>query len=187
MVLGLEVVLKVGLAALRDGFLNGCNPFLGFDGCHLKGPYGGVLLSAVGLDGHNGLYPVAFAIVETENKESWVFFFHNLLILLGGFNDGRPWTFVTDRQKGLVDAINVTVPNAINRKCARHICANFRSRFSGGPLKKWFWVASRSYTAAGFNFAMYKIKELSPNAYKWLLDIPCELWSRHAFDRRVKS
>ena len=37
-----------GLEGLKRGFLNGCQPFLLFDGCHLKGKYGGMLLSAVG-------------------------------------------------------------------------------------------------------------------------------------------
>ena len=60
----------VGLDALKKGFFGGCLPFIGFDGCHLKGPYGGVLLSAIGLDGNNGLYPIAYSIVESENKES---------------------------------------------------------------------------------------------------------------------
>ncbi|KAL0313985.1 UNVERIFIED_CONTAM: hypothetical protein Sangu_2242900 [Sesamum angustifolium] len=54
------------LKALRDGFLEGCSPFIGFDGCHMKGPYGGVLLAAVGLDGNNGLYPLAFVVVEVD-------------------------------------------------------------------------------------------------------------------------
>ncbi|XP_012844641.1 PREDICTED: uncharacterized protein LOC105964686 [Erythranthe guttata] len=177
----------MGLAALRDGFLSGCNPFIGFDGCHLKGPYGGVLLSAIALDGNNGLYPIAFAIVETENRDSWSFFFHNLTIMLGGFSDGKPWTFMTDRQKGLVETISEMAPNVMNRRCARHICANFRTHFAGGALKKWFWSAARSYTPSGFNFAMYKMKELNVNAYKWLLAIPSEQWSRYAFDKRLKN
>ncbi|KAF8400180.1 hypothetical protein HHK36_013476 [Tetracentron sinense] len=56
--------------AMKNGFLEGCRPFIGLDGCHLKGPYGGVLLAAIALDGNNGLFPVAFAIVEGETKES---------------------------------------------------------------------------------------------------------------------
>ncbi|PON67531.1 Zinc finger, PMZ-type [Trema orientale] len=28
------------------GFLNGCRPFIGLDGCYLKGPYGGIMLAA---------------------------------------------------------------------------------------------------------------------------------------------
>ncbi|KAL0400138.1 UNVERIFIED_CONTAM: hypothetical protein Sradi_2357100 [Sesamum radiatum] len=86
----------LGLLALRDGFMAGCNPFIGFDGCHLKGPFGGVLLAAIGLDGNNGLFPIAFAIAETECKESWMFFFENLSNMLGGFRHDRPWTFMSD-------------------------------------------------------------------------------------------
>ncbi|KAL0433462.1 UNVERIFIED_CONTAM: hypothetical protein Slati_2680500 [Sesamum latifolium] len=66
------------LKALRDGFLEGCNSFIGFDGCHLKGPYGGVLLAAVKLDENNDLYLLAFAVVEVECKDSWGFFFQCL-------------------------------------------------------------------------------------------------------------
>ncbi|KAL0333133.1 UNVERIFIED_CONTAM: hypothetical protein Scaly_2214800 [Sesamum calycinum] len=177
----------LGLSALRDGFLEGCSPFLGFDGCHLKGPFGGVLLAAIGLDGNNGLFPVAFAVVESECKESWTFFFENLSMLVGGFSVDKPWTFMSDRQKGLVETINEVVPHAINRRCARHIYANFRSQFAGTALKRYFWQAARSYSAAGFNFALYKIKELKPAAYEWLLKIPAEMWSRHAFDPRIKN
>ncbi|KAL0442115.1 UNVERIFIED_CONTAM: hypothetical protein Sradi_0150400 [Sesamum radiatum] len=126
----------LGLSALRDGFLEGCSPFLGFDGCHLKGPFGGVLLAAIGLDGNNGLFPVAFAVVESKCKESWTFFFENLSMLVGGFSVDKPWTFMSDRQKGLVETINEVVPHAINRRCARHIYANFRSQFAGTALKR---------------------------------------------------
>ncbi|KAL0325623.1 UNVERIFIED_CONTAM: hypothetical protein Sradi_5131600 [Sesamum radiatum] len=122
-----------------------------------------------------------------ECKESWTFFFENLSMLVGGFSVDKPWTFMSDRQKGLVETINEVVPHAINRRCARHIYANFRSQFAGTALKRYFWQAARSYSAAGFNFALYKIKELKPTAYEWLLKIPAEMWSRHAFDPRIKN
>ncbi|KAL0373221.1 UNVERIFIED_CONTAM: hypothetical protein Scaly_1003700 [Sesamum calycinum] len=155
-------VFFLGLSALRDGFLEGYSPFLGFDGCHLKWPFWGVLLVEIGLDGNNGLFPVAFAIAESECKESW-------------------------GQKGLVETINEIVPNAVNRRCARHIYANFRGQFAGAALKRYFWQAARSYNVASFNFALHKIKELKPVAYDWLLKIPTEMWSRHAFDERMKN
>ncbi|KAK4391463.1 hypothetical protein Sango_1924100 [Sesamum angolense] len=88
-----------GLSALGDGFLEGCSPFLGFDGCHLKGSFGGVILAAIELDRNNGLFLVAFAIVESECKESCGFFFENLSNMLGGFSYDKPWTFMSDRQK----------------------------------------------------------------------------------------
>ena len=37
---------------VRNGFLQACQPFFGLDGCHLNGPYKGVILGSVGLDGN---------------------------------------------------------------------------------------------------------------------------------------
>ena len=85
--------------ALKKGFVEGCRPFIGMDGCHLKGPYGGVVISAVGLDGNNGLFPLAFAVVESENKESWSFFLENLRDTLNDSLPTRPWVIMSDQQK----------------------------------------------------------------------------------------
>ncbi|KAL3529886.1 hypothetical protein ACH5RR_009208 [Cinchona calisaya] len=62
--------LFISFKAQKDGFLKGCRPFIGFDGCHLKGPYGGTLLTVVALDGNNSLFSLAFAVAECENKEN---------------------------------------------------------------------------------------------------------------------
>jgi hypothetical protein len=48
---------------LNTGFVNNHKPFIGIDGCHLKGPYESVLLSVMELDGNNGCFLVAYAIV----------------------------------------------------------------------------------------------------------------------------
>ncbi|KAL0423731.1 UNVERIFIED_CONTAM: hypothetical protein Sradi_0907900 [Sesamum radiatum] len=113
----------------------------GFDGCHLKGPFRGVLLAAIGLDGNNGLFPVAFVLLS-QSAKSLGHFFENLSMLVGGFSVDKPWTFMSDRQKGLVETINEVAPHAINRSCARHIYANFRSQFAGTALKRYFWQAA---------------------------------------------
>ena len=52
--------------ALKRGLLEGCQPIIGLDGCHLKGLQAGVLLSAVGIDSNNQIYPFAFVVVEKE-------------------------------------------------------------------------------------------------------------------------
>lgn len=81
------------------GLIEGCRPFIGIDGCFLKGPYKGQLLSAVSLDGNNGLFPIGIAIVEAENNESWSWFLEHLLNIIGPAKGGVPWTFMSDRQK----------------------------------------------------------------------------------------
>uniref|UniRef100_A0A0V0GKM5 Putative ovule protein n=1 Tax=Solanum chacoense TaxID=4108 RepID=A0A0V0GKM5_SOLCH len=45
------------------------------DGCHLKGHQkGSQLLTAVGIDGNDNIYPIALAVVEGELKETWSWF-----------------------------------------------------------------------------------------------------------------
>ena len=52
-----------------EGFAN-CRPVLSIDGTHLYGKYKGTLLIAMGCDGNNQLFPLAFAITEGENIDS---------------------------------------------------------------------------------------------------------------------
>ncbi|XP_011083912.1 uncharacterized protein LOC105166301 [Sesamum indicum] len=68
----------VCFSAMKIGFKEGCRKIIGVDGCHLKGPHGGILLTAVGVDPNNNLYPIAYAVVNTESRETWEWF----LILL---------------------------------------------------------------------------------------------------------
>jgi hypothetical protein len=56
---------------MKNGFLDSCRPVIGVDGCFLKGPLKGQLLAAVGRDGNNYMYHIAFAVVEAESRDSW--------------------------------------------------------------------------------------------------------------------
>ncbi|XP_024163698.1 uncharacterized protein LOC112170581 [Rosa chinensis] len=55
--------IYICIAALKKGWREGCRPYIGLDDCHLKTVHKGQLLSAVGIDGNNGIYPIAWAIV----------------------------------------------------------------------------------------------------------------------------
>ncbi|GKF29109.1 hypothetical protein Tco_0095451, partial [Tanacetum coccineum] len=41
------------------------------DGAFMKGPFLGQVLAVVRLDSNNGIYPLAYALVEAESKSSW--------------------------------------------------------------------------------------------------------------------
>ena len=41
---------------------------IGIDGCHLKGLFGGIRLSAISLEANLGWFPVAYAIVEQRRQ-----------------------------------------------------------------------------------------------------------------------
>ncbi|XP_023897475.2 uncharacterized protein LOC112009370 [Quercus suber] len=48
----------------KVGFLGGCKPFIGLDGCHIKHKFGGQILFATAKDANDNIFPVAMAVVE---------------------------------------------------------------------------------------------------------------------------
>ena len=84
--------------ACKTAFARTCRPLIGLDGCFLKGTYGGQLLSAVGKDGNNQMFPIAFAVVEAETRESWEWFLQLLTEDLDGV-ERKKWSFISDQQK----------------------------------------------------------------------------------------
>ncbi|XP_027075839.2 uncharacterized protein [Coffea arabica] len=161
------LTMFISFKAQRSGFVEGCRPFVGFDGCFLKGAYGGVLLTTVTLDANNSIFPIAFAVAEAENKETWSWFFHYFEEFFGPFTSESgfhgPLTFMSDRQKGLNIAYEEKVPVASGRHCCRHICSNFKAQFLGILLSNLFWRAAKSFDVAGHNEAMASIKEYTFN------------------------
>ncbi|KAF7112650.1 hypothetical protein RHSIM_RhsimUnG0208000 [Rhododendron simsii] len=51
------------LGAMKSAFADGCRKIIGVDGCHLKGEYNGQILTVVGVDPNNAMYPMAWAVV----------------------------------------------------------------------------------------------------------------------------
>ena len=62
--------LHICLAALKMGWKEGCRPILGLDGFFIKGFHKGQLLTAIRVDSNNQIYPVAYALVEFECRET---------------------------------------------------------------------------------------------------------------------
>ena len=56
------------------GLLSWCRPVICIDGSFMKTFLGGCLLAAIGMDGNNQMFPIAWAIVEGENNDSWEWF-----------------------------------------------------------------------------------------------------------------
>ncbi|KAH9671509.1 SWIM-type domain-containing protein [Citrus sinensis] len=172
--------------ASRRGFFGGCRQFIGIDGCFLKGPYKGVLLSAVSVDANYGIYPLAVCVVENENTESWVYFLEKLYEQIG-CNYGEGLCFISDRQKGILNALDKVFPHALKRYCCRHIYANFKEKFLGVLLKKPFWQACRIANVSYFRRHMAELNEISPAGHDWLMQIPVVCWAKHCFPAHTKS
>ncbi|VFQ81391.1 unnamed protein product [Cuscuta campestris] len=48
---------QICIGSAITSFKQFCRPLIGIDACHLKGPYQGILLTAMALDGNNGQFP----------------------------------------------------------------------------------------------------------------------------------
>ncbi|KAL2485962.1 MuDR family transposase [Abeliophyllum distichum] len=177
--------LYVCLAACKVGFLGGCRKVIELDGCFLKSEYGGQLLSAVGIDGNNAMFPIAYAVVDTENGENWTWF----LSLLGSdLQIGNPfqWTFISDKQKGLMQAVRTLFEESEHRTCVRHLYNNFKLNHKGMVLKHTLWNAARATNVLMWQKEMEVLKELNSEAFEWLNTKPAHQWSMSHFREAQK-
>ncbi|XP_050150570.1 uncharacterized protein LOC126625551 [Malus sylvestris] len=163
--------IYIYLGACKNGFKNGCRQLVGLDGCHLKGVFKGQLLSPVGMDANNQTWVIAYAIVELENKDSWVWFLELLAADLGIVN--QPFEKV--------------LPNCNHRFCVRHLYTNYKADgFKWKGLKDALWNAAKATTIADFRKSMAEVNRLNEKAYKWLEKRPALHWSRSHFDTHTQ-
>lgn len=169
--------------ALKRGWKCGCRSVIGLDGAFLKGFCKGELMTAVGRDANNQMYPIAWAVVsDGENKDSWTWFLDLLMNDLDLF-EGAELTLISDQQKGLVEAIHELLPKAEHRNCARHIYANFRKKFGGAKLKKLFWKSCKTGNKQHHSNLMLKIKENIEVAFDHLQEREPKHFSRAFFQK----
>ncbi|KAK8510867.1 hypothetical protein V6N12_036781 [Hibiscus sabdariffa] len=101
--------------ALKKGWKEGCRPFIGVDGCFLKTATQGELLVAIGGDGNNQMFPVAWAVVEGEGNESWKWFLTKLMQDLN-HPDGEGLTLMSDQQKASQSDNNARTTRSMKMK-----------------------------------------------------------------------
>ncbi|XP_028091988.1 uncharacterized protein LOC114292280 [Camellia sinensis] len=114
----------ISFKASIDGFKH-CRPLLFLDGTFLKGRFKGNLLAATAKDGNEGLFPVAFAIVDSENVQNWASFLQNLANVVDG---DRVLTFVSDRHVGIIESLPTVFPTAYLAFCMQHLQRNLKDK-----------------------------------------------------------
>ncbi|GJX69309.1 mutator type transposase [Tanacetum coccineum] len=151
--------IYVCLGPLKDGFKAGMREILGLDEAFLK---------------------------ETENTDSWTWFLTQLGDDLDLYKNSN-FTFISDRQKGIIPATAKLFPCAEHRFCVKHIHKNMKQKWKGATYKEHLWKCATSKSIEEFNVAMQEFKAFSLPAYEWLLKIPPQHWARSNFSGRCKS
>lgn len=98
----------------------------------MTGKYKGQILTAIGVDVENRVVPIAFAFIESENTDSWLWFLRHVKI--GVVGDISNVCIIHGRHAGLLSAVHKlqTDPNEPHawsdlhsRWCMRYLGANF--------------------------------------------------------------
>ncbi|CAO2168719.1 unnamed protein product [Urochloa humidicola] len=174
----------VALKPCIDGFLNGCRPYLGVDSTALTGRWKGQLAAAIGIDGHNWMFPVAYGVFGSETTENWKWFMKMLHKAIGS-----PIGLVlsTDVGKGIDQAVTKVFENGVeHRECMRHLVKNFQKRYSGEVFERHLWPASRVYRSELFEAHYNTMKEACPASMQWLELNHKQLWARSMFSTYSK-
>ncbi|XP_028118693.1 uncharacterized protein LOC114316225 [Camellia sinensis] len=91
----------------------------------LKGRFKGNLLVATAKDNNQGLFLVAFVIVDFENSANWEWFLRNLKEVVC---DGQTLTFISDRHIGLLLSMPNIFPSTHHGYCLFLFQINLRDR-----------------------------------------------------------
>lgn len=148
------------------------------DGTFLKGKYLGTLLLATTQDGNFNIFPIAFAVVDSENDESWEWFFRQLSCVIP---DDHGLAIISDRHNSIAKAIRTVYPQASRGICTYHLHKNIKLRFRGSETFGLVKKAATAYRLVDFNATFDIIKALYPDLHSYLVRADITTWSRVHF------
>ncbi|XP_057734020.1 uncharacterized protein LOC130949269 [Arachis stenosperma] len=158
-----------------------CKPLVSIDGTHLYGKYGGTLLLAIAQDGNSNILPIAFALVEGENAESWSFFLSNLREHV---TPQEGILVISDRHNGIKAALEAPEigwlpPRAFRAYCIRHVAANFALTFKGKDSRRMLVNAAYAKTEAEFYYWFDIMRTENPAMCDWANRMEYDKWTQH--------
>ncbi|XP_052113879.1 uncharacterized protein LOC127744987 [Arachis duranensis] len=139
-----------------------------------------------GQDGNSNILPVAFALVEGENAESWTFFLSHLRQHV----TPQPGLLViSDRHNGIKAALEAPdggwlPPSAYRAFCIRHVAANFALTFKGKDAKRLLVNAAYAKTEVEFDYWFDILQSEDPAMCEWANRIDYSLWTQHRDEGR---
>ena len=135
--------VRVSVEAFQYSF-----PVIFLDSCFLKIPGPPTqLLSASFKTTENHLLPMCFGTAPSESNWSWNFFLCNLRQVLVEFcpeiHDFRNILFMSDRNKGLLNAVPAQFPESLHHFCTVHLLSNLNGKVN----EYCYWSAVQSVNA----------------------------------------
>jgi hypothetical protein len=102
--------------------------FYALDGTYTKSRYRMILLICCGIDANDHVLPIAWALVPIEDELWWRWFLQHLKIAFP-HTAFEQFTFISDREKGITNALAEVFPNAYHLHCCQHLADNLQQRY----------------------------------------------------------
>lgn len=154
-----------------------CRPQVVVDGTFLSTPYGGTLITACTYNAAGGILPLAFAVVDSENNDSYIWFFESFRYAYGYRED---MCIISDRHDSIANAAKEIYPEAGHYCCIYHLEANLKKKIhkNHDRIHKLFFKAAKAYTKQEFNLHFKELTKMGASVGKFLTnDVPCEKWA----------
>ncbi|KAE8729831.1 SsDNA-binding transcriptional regulator isoform 1 [Hibiscus syriacus] len=153
-----------------------CKPVVQIDGTFLYGKYKQVLLLVVVQDGNHNILPIAFALVQGEDTESWAFFLKNLRLHVV---TREQVCIISDRGAGIkatMDSLGPMwkPPHVQHRYCVRHIAANYYEKYKKNDERQ-------LVMPMGLSLCYKSCLEKNKKGCEYIMDISKEMWT-NAYD-----
>lgn len=175
----------VSFHASLFGFQQGCRPLLFLDSIPIKSKYQGMLFAATAADADDGVFPVAFGVMDSETNENWHWF---LLQLKSALSTSVPITFVADREKGLRELIPSIFTGSYHAYCLKYLTEqlirDLKGQFSHEVKRLMvedFYAAAYAPKAENFQHCVESVKSISPEAYHWIMQSEPQNWANAYF------
>ncbi|CAN6846108.1 unnamed protein product, partial [Brassica oleracea] len=168
----------MSLKACIDGWQH-LRKVLVVDGTHMFGKFKGVLLSASGQDADCRVFPIAFAVVDSENSDSWKWFFERLSTIL---EDSCELTIISDRCAAIFAAKDKWYSSAHHGICLEHLKRNVGDKYKGLDQKHMVARAEKAFKVSEFQKMYDLIKLTDWRCWGYLEKIDKKLWTRSHFE-----
>ncbi|XP_073304181.1 uncharacterized protein [Primulina huaijiensis] len=146
-----------------DGFCR-MRKVISVDGTFLECKYRGFLLVATAQDGDFHQFPMAWAIVDSENDDSWTWFLQKLKEFI---NDDLNLVIISDRHISIINDVRTVYEYASHVHCSWHLSQNLK-RVSGGKGSATTTLTPSTEAILRANFALsQRLKASRLNAFEY--------------------
>ncbi|XP_060170918.1 uncharacterized protein LOC132601881 [Lycium barbarum] len=145
------------------------------DATFLKSKYHGVIMIAVAKDGNNNIFPLAFGIADSENNESYKWFFRHVKKV---FDTRKDLSILSDRHASIATVIKELYPDTQHGICIYHMEKNLQKYFPSEAILSLFYNAVTTYKQEEFRTYMSQIQQIDPKAAEYIEEEPPERWAR---------